>query len=521
MKPRLQLLLASLGLITLCLLREWTFVEKAYAIELNYFRDAAASPNLLIGILAVNLGGAAILFLLALVLNRIREDGRWSEYLFAGVATIAISALLFPESPLPQPWNLVFVPVGLAAGAILWRSRQWSAHFRTLLTYASLLALAKVGSNAYLLSQGGNAARSRYEFKPGPASAKRNSARQPRLVWLLQDELDPRLIGAARPPGLSLPNFDAAIRQGIVGNRAITPASDTLEILPSLIYGHAIEKALPKGPKDLRVEYADGRQATTLRERDSLFAKLASQGLRTGLVGWYHPYCDLPGLRPDACTAYPAMHSVSQMTEVLAAHKGLLWAINRASPIWLSQRGHRYWKEESQMQRDFHLENFNRIHAAALPLAGNPHLDFVFLHYNVPHPQGIYDRATGTLRAAPEGNYLDNLALADRVLGEIRERLPQNTALLITSDHGYRPRVWKEQFAWSTEASELKQLSEEPNSFFLFVPPNSVEALRVEQPFSAIQAHYLTLAYFSGKANDGAAVVEALTSNPGGLSMRK
>ena len=44
-------------------------------------------------------------------------------------------------------------------------------------------------------------------------------------------------------------------------------------------------------------------------------------------------------------------------------------------------------------------------------------ISFVFIHLPVPHPPGIYDRSTGRERAG--GTYIDNLALADRSLGEL------------------------------------------------------------------------------------------------------
>ena len=44
-------------------------------------------------------------------------------------------------------------------------------------------------------------------------------------------------------------------------------------------------------------------------------------------------------------------------------------------------------------------------------------IDFVFIHLPVPHPPGIYDRRAGHQR--PTGTYIDNLALADRTLGDL------------------------------------------------------------------------------------------------------
>lgn len=43
-------------------------------------------------------------------------------------------------------------------------------------------------------------------------------------------------------------------------------------------------------------------------------------------------------------------------------------------------------------------------------------LHFVFIHLPVPHPLGIYNRRTGALGPDSASNYIDNLALSDRML---------------------------------------------------------------------------------------------------------
>ena len=81
-------------------------------------------------------------------------------------------------------------------------------------------------------------------------------------------------------------------------------------------------------------------------------------------------------------------------------------------------------------------------HAAA---AADPSLDFVLIHLDVPHDPAIYDRHSGRIDLTLHRRdwYLDNLALADRALGELRRSMEaagtwDSTVLLVSSDHHWR-----------------------------------------------------------------------------------
>ena len=53
----------------------------------------------------------------------------------------------------------------------------------------------------------------------------------------------------------------------------------------------------------------------------------------------------------------------------------------------------------------------------AQKLITDEQIQFVFIYLALPHPPGVYDRHTQRIRNG--GSYLDNLALADRYLGEL------------------------------------------------------------------------------------------------------
>jgi hypothetical protein len=86
-----------------------------------------------------------------------------------------------------------------------------------------------------------------------------------------------------------------------------------------------------------------------------------------------------------------------------------------------------------------------RLRREALKAAADHSIGLVFLHYPVPHAPHTYDRVQRafTKRNAPFDGYLDSLALADLILGEIREAMTaagvwDTTTSLVSADHPYR-----------------------------------------------------------------------------------
>src|SRR5690606_10565487 len=86
-----------------------------------------------------------------------------------------------------------------------------------------------------------------------------------------------------------------------------------------------------------------------------------------------------------------------------------------------------------------HLRAYRTLQERAQELAADPGLGLVFLHLPVPHDPFIYDRRTGEYSLRSRDGYLDNLALADRSLGEILDALTSSglasrTSVLVFGD---------------------------------------------------------------------------------------
>ena len=89
-------------------------------------------------------------------------------------------------------------------------------------------------------------------------------------------------------------------------------------------------------------------------------------------------------------------------------------------------------------------QRYVSVISKAEAMAGNPELDFVFIHLPIPHAPYIFDRSSGRVqpcRASKPEHYLDNLALADLSLDRLTRAIEgcnRNSTVLVTSDHWWR-----------------------------------------------------------------------------------
>jgi len=134
----------------------------------------------------------------------------------------------------------------------------------------------------------------------------------------------------------------------------------------------------------------------------------------------------------------------------------------------------------------------------AIRTAVDDRFGLVLLHLPVPQPPGIYDRATERLTAWDFGRegqgYFDNLALTDRIVGELRRgldrvRLGDVTWIVVSAT-----RSWGASKQYDGQAD-----SRVP---FLVRPPEGGRARDVDAVFSTLATHDLLLAILRGSISD-------------------
>jgi hypothetical protein len=404
-----------------------------------------------------------------------------------------------PEVLLQGAWSLILVvPMLLAVLAVVYGRRGGLNAARVgvmILAPALPLAVGNYLWTAWNSPSGGIA----------PLAAKQAQRSDRRIVWVVFDELDERLLASPRPAGLDLPEFERLERESLRASAARPAGAETAEAMTSLLTGREVKKFAYDHPSQ-RLEYADGK-VESLRGADTIFAELRRQGRNSSLMGWFLDYCaNLGGSVTGCVQPSPADLRSGGWTAALAR----LWR-ESAEQHWIATRfteAGRYrvpwygWKERRE-----HLAAYQWMAGRGLAMAGDAAQSLVLLHWPVPHPHGIYSRWTNQLGVDQQNNYVDNVELTDRTLGQIRRSiraagLEDITTLIVTSDHPWRPSIWSRRPGWSEEEQRLCGGKGDTRVPFFVHFPSSRRGRRFDAPFSTTVTRDMMRAVFDGRISD-------------------
>jgi membrane-anchored protein YejM (alkaline phosphatase superfamily) len=108
----------------------------------------------------------------------------------------------------------------------------------------------------------------------------------------------------------------------------------------------------------------------------------------------------------------------------------------------------------------------------ALELLKQDQADFIFLHLPIPHSPNIWSRVNDDYARGCGSSYLDNLALADRTLGNMMAILRQSprwndTTVIVQGDHSWRIMLWNWLPAWTEEDDQASRGEFDPRPALL------------------------------------------------------
>jgi hypothetical protein len=254
-------------------------------------------------------------------------------------------------------------------------------------------------------------------------------AGRPRVVWMIFDETDYRLVFEQRPPNVPLPEFDRLRQTALSANHAFAPADSTIISMPALISGRRISAAEPDGC-DLGLTLADTGVAVEWSALASVFSRAREIGVNTALVGWYHPYARLLGGSLNYCSWYPfPIFEPARSTTFGGAMQQQIACL--AGPFHL---------------RQVFIDTCHDSLADAAAAVANPDYGLVLLHLPPPHGPGVYlpEKDEFTCRGiAPPAGYFNNLELADHELGALRRIMETSgqwdkSWVILSADHSWR-----------------------------------------------------------------------------------
>ena len=308
---------------------------------------------------------------------------------------------------------------------------------------------------------------------------------QPRVVWIIFDEMDYRVTFEKPAAGFQFPEFDRLRQESVSATSANAPGDLTIMSMPSLILGRRISAVSDDDACDLTITFADTGETSTWIGHPSVFSEARKLGFNTALVGWYIPYDRELGDVLNFCAWYPYPPYEPARAKTFSGE---------------------LWQQIDSLTETVHLRKlFLKIHIeslrASLPLVTNSIYGLTLLHLPAPHRPGIYlpdhDRftAVGMAHMSKVTAYFDNLVLADRELGKLRRAMEASgqwnkTWVILSADHS-----WRE--------SKLYDGQRDYRIPYLIKPPGATVSADYTHPFNTVLTHDLILAILRGEVTNG------------------
>lgn len=284
-----------------------------------------------------------------------------------------------------------------------------------------------------------SAERLAYAYPSAPAAAGSHH----RIVWILFDELSFNQVFDHPASGVDLPNLER-LRLESVSFSELKPAGFfTNKVIPSLFLGRRIDEI--RSTVDGALWYRDEPHGRWLAydPKSTVFGLAQSRGWNSGVAGWLNPYCRILAPTLQDCYWAPAFVEM----EAGGASAGRSAFANAVAASWsfltaLVRPGNAVRTKYADRQ----IQAYRNVLGHAQSLIENNQIQFIFLHFPIPHPPGIYDRKRHLLR--PSGTYLDNLVLAGDTLGVLLREIhlisaDSQTTVIVSSDHSWRIKLWR------------------------------------------------------------------------------
>lgn len=252
-----------------------------------------------------------------------------------------------------------------------------------------------------------------------------------RVVWIIFDEMDYALSFVNRPRNLAMPQFDRLQAETFSATHAYPPAGRTNLSIPALLSGRFVSRLDLIGPSDAEVTFEAGSAPVSIRS-------LAQGNLPQAIVGWWFPYSRLFG-------------GVAHCEDCETEGVPFLYGSGFGSVLGNQMRALVETEERSPFGQTLFMEKFRGCYESVMSRGrvrvADKAYQSVFIHVPAPHGPFFYNRKTGENdQMNPTlNNYFDELALADRSLGELRKAMENagvwdSSAVVVSSDHWFRAK---------------------------------------------------------------------------------
>ena len=313
-----------------------------------------------------------------------------------------------------------------------------------------------------------------------------------RIIWIIFDELSQDQVYTHRFPGLQLPAFDSLAATSTQFTNVIPADINTENVIPGMIMGRSFGDIKTSSAGIPRFYDLKTRKWELFNQYDSVFQDALHSGYSTAVVGWFNPYCRILSHVLDHCSwpdSYRSGADVlsgkdSALSNTLTLTRTLLYSPVLLLPFNVQLHIAPLFHLPPDISvYELHIHDYLDINSASDGSLRDPSESFLFLHFPIPHPQGIYNRKTGAFASGHLSSYVDNLALADKSLAHIRATLEQtgqwdSSTIVIMGDHGWRTKQMWRKTSWVPEdelASRGGQYDPHP-AYLVKLPGQSTSA---------------------------------------------
>ncbi len=352
----------------------------------------------------------------------------------------------------------------------------------------------------------------------GPVSAQPRERSDQRVIWIVFDELSYDLAFDHRPAGLLLPQFEKVHSKSMSLGNLEPVGYFTDRVIPSLLLGQPVDQI--RSDLDGNLSYTDQAQHrwVSYDADKTLFGLANANGWNPGVSGWFNPYCRVFASVLSSCFWRSEIGS-SLALELMGASsdKSSLENALILPRYFLLSHGPQQKTDDKALTYNRLLQDYHSIMTEASTLIQSDRVHFVFVHLPLPHPPGLYDRKTH--RYSKDGNYLDNLVLADEALGDLMQQidstpLADRTTVIVSSDHSWRVPIWRTGPDWTKEEEQISQGRFEPRPVFLVHFPGESSGGEVRIPLSELVEHEIIAKILKGEmktADDLGAFLQSST----------
>jgi hypothetical protein len=457
------------------ILLDYALVMAVAFLAFVWMQRKLTPPTLHLVILAVFPG-------LALISNRLLLAGVWLRLL--GRAHPA--DVLTPNEmllPLPLGWALLFWALWIVLVIAITRGLRRGPAICHAAAKSSLLAGGLLGL-LLMVNLGRSAIRRLPDARLATVNAHASTTTpRPRLIWVVMDELAYKPVFEARPAGLELPHFDALHQQSVVFTNARPISYWTDFALPGLITGHQLSDTRYTYSNKLSYQYLPDHSWRQFDPQDSVFADAEKSGWNVAVSGWYIPYCAMfPGMLQRCFWTDNDNYSFIRADRPILTN---VWNsfVPQLQP-WTDSPLYAMRQQDNHAILDHARQNIS-----------NDQMDFVFIHIGAPHGPYLFDRRSGREDQQPGHSYLDGLAYADLVLGQLFSQMQttprwSSTTLIVNGDHSWRTAMWQRMNIWSDEDAAVSHGGKFDDRPLLLVhQPGQTEGRTVSTPTPLVGVH--------------------------------